>query len=146
MEVRSIAQDMVAEMEYATSGNLRTLAAYSFVKSLSAVSDMGLHRRMTPEMLASRIRGAAQETSELQKSPTMNLSTADYNKRLLDEVNENRVSQGKPSLEFGENEEITKESILNKLGGERSPSQGEKDYLNSIERTVRRSIMAQEQT
>jgi len=136
IEVREIAREMRAEMTYATSTDPATQVAYSFAKAVSAVSDRGFHREITPQSIANRINGVSPaEAQRRDEKPAMDPEA--YASEVLKQVNKNLTATGKDEISFGDGEEVTLDAIQEKAFGAGESSQ---QIFKNILQTTNRSL------
>ncbi len=136
IEVREIAREMRAEMTYATSTDPATQVAYSFAKAVSAVSDRGFHREITPQSIANRINGVSPaEAQRRDEKPAMD--PAAYASEVLKQVNQNLTNTGKDEISFGDGEEMTLDAIQEKAFG---AGDSARQRFESILKTTNRSL------
>tara|TARA_R110001592_G_scaffold216_2_gene1157 strand:- start:215 stop:3718 length:3504 start_codon:yes stop_codon:yes gene_type:complete len=136
IEVREIAREMRAEMMYATSTDPATQVAYSFAKAVSAVSDRGFHREITPQSIANRINGVSPaEAQRRNEKPAMDPTA--YASEVLKQVNKNLTATGKDEISFEDGEEVTLDAIREKAFGAGDSAQ---QMFETIQKTTNRSL------
>ncbi len=141
IEVREIARDMRAEMEFATSTDGPTQAAYAFSKALSAVSDAAFHREITPQSIANRINGVSPSTQDEESAdPFFGMGQQGYLQKVVDNINENRAATGRPSLDFPDDDdfEYTEDNIIAAMGANTSARNSFSKFLKQTTSDLKR--------